>query len=155
MIHLNIHNEVKMRIPSRLKINRWLSHVLYNQNIHAASLDLTIVSKRKIKMLNRRYRNKNKVTNILSFSFEPPPGLPKENKITVFLGDLIICADQVKYESKIQGKLIEHHWCHLLVHGTLHLLGYDHISEKEGDRMESLEISLLEKLRIKNPYIGN
>lgn len=97
--------------------------------------------------LNYQYRDKNKPTNVLSFPFEVPEGVELN-----LLGDLIICSDIVEQEANEQNKAIIDHWAHLVIHGCLHLVGFDHISDDEAEEMESLEISILAKLGINNPY---
>lgn len=97
--------------------------------------------------LNSQYRGKDKPTNVLSFPFEVPDGIELD-----LLGDLIICADVVEKEAQEQDKPLLHHWAHMVIHGTLHLLGYDHISDDEAEEMEALEIKLLAHLSIPDPY---
>lgn len=108
---------------------------------------IRLVDKGEIQALNQAYRNKNQPTNVLSFSSD----LPKEIE-EVVLGDVVICVEVVQEESKTQGKTFEHHLTHMCVHGVLHLLGYDHIKDGEADKMENLEIKILDGLGIKNPY---
>ena len=98
--------------------------------------------------LNSQYRHKSGPTNILSFPFEAPPGVALD-----LLGDLVICAPVLAREAAEQGKLPEHHWAHITVHGVLHLLGYDHIEEQDAEQMEALEIDILSRLNIANPYL--
>jgi probable rRNA maturation factor len=97
--------------------------------------------------LNSRYRNKQGPTNVLSFPFEDPPGV-----VTDMLGDLVICAPVVQYEADEQGKPLEAHWAHMLVHGVLHLCGYDHIDPDQADEMETLETGILTGLGYSPPY---
>jgi probable rRNA maturation factor len=99
------------------------------------------------RQLNSDYRNKDKPTNVLSFPFEAP-----EHIEMPFLGDLVVCAAVVEQEAKEQDKQVTNHWAHLCVHGLLHLLGYDHIDEKEAQEMEGLETAILAKLNIDDPY---
>jgi probable rRNA maturation factor len=97
--------------------------------------------------LNHTYREKDKPTNVLSFPFEAP-----EHIELPFLGDLIICAPVVEQEAEAQQKKVASHWAHLTLHGLLHLLGFDHIEDAEADEMEALEIQVLAKLGIDDPY---
>jgi probable rRNA maturation factor len=98
--------------------------------------------------LNQRYRGKTGPTNVLSFPFEPPPGTRGRK----YLGDLAICAPVVAREAVEQGKDLEAHWAHLVVHGVLHLLGYDHLEEPEAQVMEALETRILGELGFPPPY---
>ena len=90
---------------------------------------------------------KDYATNVLSFPFESPIPLPVR-----LLGDLVICAEVVAHEAKSQGKPLLAHWAHMVVHGTLHLLGYDHIEEAEAEHMEQLERNILAALGYPDPY---
>lgn len=110
-------------------------------------LAIKIVSLHESQELNATYRGKDKPTNVLSFAFEQPPGLNLP-----ILGDLAICHDVVVQEAQQQNKSLEAHWSHMLVHGTLHLLGYDHIKDEEAEQMESLEVEILNNLGIDDPY---
>jgi probable rRNA maturation factor len=92
----------------------------------------------------------DKPTNVLSFPFESPP----EVKLDL-LGDLVICAEVVEQEAQQQNKNLMHHWAHMIVHGTLHLLGYDHVEDSDAQQMEALEITILAKLAIDDPYQDN
>jgi len=98
--------------------------------------------------LNQQYRGKDKPTNVLSFPFE----VPEEIELDL-LGDLIICTKVVEQEAKQQHKVLHTHWAHLVIHGCLHLLGYDHINEQDAEEMEKLEVQLLSTLNISDPYI--
>jgi len=107
--------------------------------------------------LNQIYRNKNSATNVLSFPYEVPdyaadiPELQDEYS-QQHLGDLVLCEKVVIEEAKAQNKTAEQHWAHLIIHGVLHLQGYDHINDDDAVKMESLEIKILESLGFKNPY---
>jgi probable rRNA maturation factor len=105
------------------------------------------VDELEAKSLNKKYRNIDKATNVLSFPAEIPPQLGIN-----FLGDIVICASVVDYEAQQQRKQSSTHWAHLLVHGLLHLQGYDHENKQAADEMESIEIKILQKLNIPNPY---
>ncbi len=117
----------------------------------AKPVDLTVrvVDLAESQELNYQYRGKNKPTNVLSFPFEQPPGVEEQFPI---LGDLVIAQAIVAQEAKEQNKALESHWAHLVIHGSLHLLGYDHINESEAQQMESLEVEILKELSISNPY---
>jgi probable rRNA maturation factor len=97
--------------------------------------------------LNHAYRGKDKPTNVLSF-----PAAPPERALTGALGDLVICAPVVASEAREQGKRLAAHWAHMVVHGTLHLLGYDHEAARAARAMEALEVEILRGLRFDDPY---
>lgn len=133
-------------IPSRYYFRRWISTVLAGRK-KIAEVVIRIVDEAESKKLNLAYRNKNKPTNVLSFPFEPPLGI----KLPL-LGDLIICAPIIIKEAQEQNKPLIAHWAHMVIHGTLHLLGYDHIKNKDAVIMEEIEVKLLKKLGYQNPY---
>lgn len=112
-----------------------------------ASIVIRIVDEPESRRLNRDYRGKDKPTNVLSFPFDPPPGVPEAH-----LGDLVICAPVVFAEAQQQQKTPEAHWAHMVVHGTLHLQGYDHQNSVEAEEMESLERRILASLGYPDPY---
>lgn len=119
-----------------------------------ASAVLRIVSTEEAQSLNRDYREKDYATNILSFPSdftELPEGLLDEIE-QGYLGDLVVCAEVVAQQADEQQKTASQHWAHLVIHGMLHLQGHDHISEPEASEMEAIEIKLLEKLGVPNPY---
>jgi probable rRNA maturation factor len=136
--------------PPPALIERWLSTALHHapqQQGDETEITVRIVDEAEITSLNHNYRNNNKATNVLSF----PADLPDHIELPL-LGDLIICASVVAKEACEQGKPSQHHWAHMLVHGTLHLLGYDHIDDAEAEQMEALEVSILAALNIPDPY---
>ena len=134
-------------IPSRYFLQRWVNKALSKQ-VGTNAVNIRLVSKKESAALNSTYRHKNGPTNILSFPFEPPPGVS-----SAFLGDLVICAPLVNQQAKQQAKTPLTHWAHLVIHGCLHLIGYDHVHDKDATKMETLEIKLLEELGYENPYI--
>lgn len=134
--------------PTTLQLKKWVQCVLENR-MSSAELTLRIVSTKEIIFLNTQYRHKKKSTNVLSF----PSDLPKTLKNEIyFLGDIAICADVVNQEAKEQNKAAVAHWAHMVTHGVLHLLGYDHKKNKEAMEMESEEILILKKLGFPNPW---
>ena len=144
-------------IPSQQDIQLWLDTLLSCQQLDNKEMTVRIVDDAEIQQLNQQYRGKDTATNVLSFPFEMPElvlpeGIEMDESISNFLGDIVISAQVVKQESKQQNKLLKHHWAHILIHGTLHLLGYDHIEEQEAEEMESIEITILQKLAIDDPY---
>jgi probable rRNA maturation factor len=144
-------------IPKQEDIQLWLDTLLLYQQIAQKEITVRIVDEAEIQQLNQQYRGKDKPTNVLSFPFEMPElSLPIDvqidESISIFLGDIVICTQVVKQESLEQNKLLGHHWAHMIIHGTLHLLGYDHIDEQEAQEMEGIEIAILQKLAIDDPY---
>ncbi len=121
--------------------------------IREADLAVRLVDEKEGCSLNHHYRGKDYATNVLSFPAELPEGLPKGIKMPL-LGDLVICAPVVAREAAEQGKSLAAHYAHLTVHGTLHLLGWDHDDDKEADAMEQLEREILADLGIDDPYAG-
>ncbi len=133
-------------LPTVETIKRWVDAALAGF-VETAELTVRIVSRAEIQQLNRTYRHQDKTTNVLSFPFEAPSGVELP-----LLGDVVICAAVVEEEALEQGKPAASHWAHMVVHGVLHLLGYDHIDDDEADEMEGLEIEILAQLGIDNPY---
>ncbi|TYK64329.1 rRNA maturation RNase YbeY [Colwellia echini] len=138
-------------LPSSEQFQLWVDTALNavssdpKQNFE---LTIRLVNSDESQQLNNQYRGKDKPTNVLSFPFEVPEGIELN-----LLGDLIICIEIMQQEAQTQNKALFDHWAHLVVHGCLHLVGFDHISDSEALEMESLEITILEKLGINNPYI--
>jgi probable rRNA maturation factor len=133
--------------PDQQQIQCWVDAALddYNQD---TEIVVRIVDEQESAQLNEQYRHKPGPTNILSFPVDVPEGIELD-----LLGDLVICAPVLEKEAKEQQKLLMHHWAHIVVHGVLHLLGYDHLDETEAELMENKEIAILNKLNINNPYI--
>ena len=136
-------------LPSEQDFNVWIQPAL-PQSGDFFEMTVRIVDEEESQSLNHQYRDKDKSTNVLSFPFEAPEGIELP-----LLGDLIVCRQVVEKEAKEQNKSLFHHWAHMVIHGTLHLRGFDHINEDDAQEMESLEISLLEQLDIPNPYLIN
>jgi probable rRNA maturation factor len=112
-----------------------------------AEVTVRIVDAAESQQLNLTYRGKDKPTNVLSFPFQQPPGMELP-----LLGDLVICTPVVAAEAQEQGKTLAAHWAHMIVHGCLHLLGYDHINEDDASEMEAEEIQILQQLGYADPY---
>ena len=146
---MTIHLDVQIvsnnsDIPKISDFENWAKAVPSSEQTSAC---LRIVDEHEAKNLNKKYRHIDKATNVLSF----PAEIPSELEIK-FLGDIVICAPIVGREVQQNDKELSAHWAHLLVHGILHLLGHDHQVDHEADIMESLEIEILQKLNIQNPY---
>ncbi|MCC5094621.1 MULTISPECIES: rRNA maturation RNase YbeY [Xanthomonas] len=139
-------------LPSSVSFRKWVAAALKGR-IREADLAVRVVDEKEGCSLNHHYRGKDYATNVLSFPAEMPQGLPKGVKMPL-LGDLVICAPVVAREAAEQGKSLSAHYAHLTVHGTLHLLGWDHEDDKEADAMEQLEREILAELGIDDPYEG-
>ena len=129
------------------KLNKALSYIFKEEGITDSSINLKILTDEDIKELNKKFRNKNTTTNVLSFSNEDV-----SKSITGNLGDIAISYEFVKRESKEHKKNFDDHMIHMLVHGVYHILGFDHENDEMADIMEIKEVKLLKKLGIKNPY---
>ena len=148
-ISLDIQREVEA-LPKDEELMSWVKAALLFEKHHDSELTIRFVNKKESAELNEQYRNKRGSTNILSFPFEIPSELEGELNL---LGDLIICADVVKEEAIEQQKKEISHWAHMVIHGTLHLLGYDHLTDNEADEMEQKEIKILSQLGYSDPYL--
>jgi probable rRNA maturation factor len=158
ILSVDINNSSGEEIPINNIIEEWLYCALgfVNHNVTEINndfeLSLRVVDEIEMRALNHEFRNKNVVTNVLSFpskmneSFDWPLGCPYH------LGDIVICASVLNKEAQAQIKTIKAHWCHLLVHGLLHLFDYDHLHDDEAIRMEDLERAICSKLGFADPY---
>ena len=146
-LDLQIAVENEQGLPTEQDIQLWLDKTIpqYQEN---AELTVRIVDIEESHQLNHDYRGKDKPTNVLSFPFEAPPGMELD-----LLGDLIICRQVVEKEADEQNKPLLAHWAHMVVHGSLHLLGYDHIEDDEAEEMESLETEIMQTMGFEDPYI--
>jgi probable rRNA maturation factor len=135
-------------LPAPVSFRRWVESALRGaKRRKPAELSIRIVGADEGRVLNRDYRGKDYATNVLSFPVELPPGV-----VLPLIGDLAICAPVVLREAAEQGKAARDHWAHLTVHGVLHLLGHDHIEDREAEAMEALETRILADLGIADPY---
>ena len=148
---------ISSQTPDVLIIKTWISTTLDYMNpiqaciYPATGVTVRIVDENEIQDLNNLYRKKNKPTNVLSFP-DALPSFIKKSLDEYPLGDIILCAPIVEKEAADQNKPVIDHWAHMIVHSTLHLLGYDHEIEKEATQMESYEQSILKLLGFPNPY---
>ena len=133
-------------MPQAADFQRWLDAAILPFQ-EEAEVTVRLVDEAESQELNHTYRGKDKPTNVLSFPFECPPGIELP-----LLGDLVICRQVVESEATEQGKPLMAHWAHMVVHGSLHLLGYDHIEDGEAEEMEALEIEFMAALGFENPY---
>ena len=140
-------------IPSKKDIKDWVEFAAGQSGRmpdSAADVAVRIVDVAEIRSLNLLYREKDAPTNVLSFPAGDMDGLPRDAVLQ--LGDIIACAAVISEEAALQGKSLGDHWAHMLVHGVLHLLGYDHENDANADEMERLEIAILKDRGIANPY---
>ncbi len=148
---LNLHYESVCLsadgVPDLADIQAWAEAALADEVQESVSLSVRVVNEQEISDLNERYRAKSGSTNVLSFPFEDPPGVQSDE-----LGDVIICAPVVNREANEQGKSSTAHWAHLLVHGVLHLRGYDHEQDADASVMEKEETRILTGLGFPEPY---
>ena len=133
-------------LPSKADFNRWVGVALEGRR-EPAEITIRIVDEDEGIELNQRYRHKDSATNVLSFPAQLPAGVA-----TGLLGDLVICAPVVIREAREQAKQTQAHWAHLTIHGTLHLLGYEHETGIQAEVMESLETTMLASLGYPDPY---
>lgn len=138
-------------LPQLTQLESWVQATLdkVSSNREEAELTVRIVDSDESQSLNFQYRDKNKPTNVLSFPFQNPPGITLP-----LLGDLIVCKEVVEKEAVEQTKPLISHWAHMLIHGTLHLLGYDHINDDEAEQMERIETELMIELGFNDPYLS-
>jgi len=126
-------------VPTRHQFRKWVLTALAQD----AEITLRLVGEQEGRELNRTYRGKDYATNVLTFPLVADP---------LLMGDIVLCAPVVEKEAAAQGKPLAAHYAHLTVHGVLHLQGYDHETEAEGDRMEAAETHILAKLGYADPY---
>ncbi|AMG66882.1 rRNA maturation RNase YbeY [Providencia stuartii] len=148
ILDLQLACEETTGLPDEALFQRWLEAVLPKFQPQS-EVTIRIVDEEESHHLNLTYRGKDKPTNVLSFPFEAPPEVELP-----LLGDLIICRQVVEQEAIEQQKNAEEHWAHMVVHGCLHLLGYDHIEDDEAEEMESLETEILAELGYADPYLA-
>ncbi len=129
-------------VPATRALRRWAALALGRKG-HGRELSVLVVGSARSQSLNRRYRHKDYPTNVLSFAPAAPGPL---------LGDLVICPEVLQREAREQGKAVSAHWTHLVVHGALHLIGYDHGRPRDARRMERREVRVLRSLGLPNPY---
>ncbi|MBA3564098.1 MAG: rRNA maturation RNase YbeY [Gammaproteobacteria bacterium] len=137
-------------LPGQADFERWVAAALEGRR-ERAELTVRIVDDAESQYLNRTWRHHDRPANVLSFPVGPAAGLPPRLRAST-LGDLVVCAPVVSREAAEQGKPASAHWAHLVVHGTLHLLGYDHMDRAKAAVMEALEVEILARLGYMNPY---
>ncbi|MGN8277371.1 rRNA maturation RNase YbeY [Pseudomonas sp. SMN5] len=150
MLELDLQRASDLPAPSEALFRRWCELAL-RQRSADSELTIRLVDEPEGRELNHTWRQKDYATNVLSF----PADVPDELLDIPLLGDLVICVPVVEREAAEQGKASEAHWAHLVIHGCLHLLGYDHIEDDEAEEMEALEQTLLAELGHPDPYAGD
>lgn len=134
-------------IPKKSLFKQWVTETLQGRK-EKGEITIRVVDEIESAHLNETFRHHHGPTNVLSFPFVAPPKVK-----LALLGDLVICAPIVIKEAQEQDKDPVSHWAHLTIHGTLHLLGYDHLNDQDADRMEGIEIAIMKRLGFPNPYL--
>ncbi|WP_318517973.1 rRNA maturation RNase YbeY [Photobacterium leiognathi] len=147
-LDLQYATESQDGLPTEAEFLQWLDAAVTPFQADA-EVTIRLVDEADSHELNLEYRGKDRPTNVLSFPFEAPPGIELE-----LLGDLIICRQVVEKEALEQNKPLKAHWAHMVVHGSLHLLGYDHIEDDEAEEMEGLETEIMQNMGFVDPYIS-
>ena len=148
-LRIAVQRRVRGWTPRNADFARWVGGAL-GRRAAGRELGVRVVGPGESRRLNAHYRGKDQPTNVLSFPAAPLPAAARARP----LGDLVICAQVVRAEARMQGKAVCAHWAHLVVHGALHLIGYDHEREADARRMERREIRVLRGLGFANPYRG-
>ena len=152
-LKLDVARGTRAWAPPRTRMNTWAAVALGKQG-EGREIAVRIVAANESRALNKMWRGKDKPTNVLSFPAPEQSRRGKPKDMTLPLGDLVICAQVVRQEAVRDGKPVEAHWAHMIVHGTLHLAGYDHeTGRRQRMRMERREISVLKQFGIGNPYL--
>jgi probable rRNA maturation factor len=150
--HVDMQKRVRTWAPRRADIAAWTNAAL-GRRARNRELSVRVVGRAESRRLNAHYRGKDYATNVLSFPAPPLPARTPRGAEVLALGDLVICPPVLRREAQEQSKSLRAHWAHLVVHGTLHLLGHDHeTSEVDAERMEALERRILARLGIADPY---
>jgi probable rRNA maturation factor len=148
-LHVDIQTACPEPVPEEEDIRSWIAAALQNQR-DEAEVSIRLVGEAEMTALNQNYRGKESSTNVLSF----PSDLPADVDSSL-LGDIVVCAAVVEREAQEQNKSLQAHWSHMLVHGSLHLLGYDHIEDKQAEQMETMETTIMKSLGYPCPYSGS
>ena len=146
---VDLQNACEGETPQLKQFQLWVEATLEKEPsvVDDCELSIRLVDETECAELNASYRSKTGPTNVLPFPFDSPIAMEP-----MLLGDLVICAGVVEREAKEQNKASQDHWAHIVVHGCLHLLGYDHIKDDEAEIMETLEVTILKSLLISDPY---
>ena len=156
-LQVDVQKRVRAWSPRRADIAAWASEAL-GRRAENAELSVRLVGRAEGRKLNAQYRGKDYATNVLSFPASavamPPTRTSASSGVTQPLGDLVICPPVLRAEALEQRKTLRAHWAHLVVHGSLHLIGYDHERDADARRMERREIAVLRRLGFTNPYLN-
>ena len=145
-LQVDLTRHVRSWTPSVKTLRAWTGAAL-GRRAAGRELSVRVVGAAESRKLNARYRRRDKPTNVLSF-----PAAPLANVAPRPLGDLVVCPQVLRAEARAQGKSLRAHWAHLIVHGALHLIGYEHERAADARRMERREIAVLQRLGFGNPY---
>lgn len=152
-IHIDLQIETENpALPSLEQLSLWANSA-HQAKENETEVTIRIVGIEESADLNQTYRGKDGPTNVLSFPFEAPPGIDIHLLGESSIGDLVVCAPVVEQEAEQQNKELIAHWAHMVVHGVLHLQGYDHIEEEEALIMEGLETTIMMELDYPDPYL--
>jgi probable rRNA maturation factor len=147
IVELDLQNATTFAVPESARFNAWVTQAL-RPFTEQAVLTLRLVESAEMQQLNQQFRAQDRATNVLAFASQMPEPFKAH-----FLGDILICAEVVEQQAKEQHKAVLAHWAHLTVHGTLHLLGFDHITPEQAKIMERHEQHILAQLGFPNPYL--
>jgi probable rRNA maturation factor len=146
----------RAQVPHPSSLRTWATHALrysgYSLQPTAYSLTLRVCGAAESRKLNRTWRGKDKPTNVLSFPYSEPTAYSLQPTAWQ-LGDLVLCAPVIAREARQQGKSLRAHWAHMVIHGVLHLSGYDHVKSRDAKTMEALEVEILARLGYQDPYL--
>lgn len=151
-IQTNYPPHPRLWVPTSNQLETWSQAVFRHERLAEAEITLRLVDEEEVQFLNKRYRKQDKPTNVLSFPAEIPAEVALE---LPFLGDIILCVPVIHREADEQQKPVLAHWAHMVVHGILHLLHYDHTNEQDAKIMEEKEILILKKWGFADPYNDN
>jgi probable rRNA maturation factor len=135
-------------VPHARSLRKWARAAMPT----SGNMTIRVVGAAESRKLNRTWRGKDKPTNVLSFPYSEPTAYSLQ-PTALLLGDLAICAAVVAREAREQGKPLHAHWAHMVVHGVLHLLGYDHLKSRDAKQMEALEVEILSEFGYQDPYV--
>ena len=150
-VRIDVRRRVRTWAPTRNDLTVWASTAL-GRRAAGREIGVSFVGPAESRRLNAQYRGRDKPTNVLSFPVAELPAAGAGDEEPQPLGDLVICPQVLRTEAREQKKTLRAHWAHLVVHGSLHLIGYDHERDTDADRMERREIAVLRRLGFANPY---